>query len=37
MLMEGAGVQELEKILQVRGSKKTDFPALLKSIESKSM
>lgn len=35
MLMEGAGIQELEKILQVRGAKKTDFPQLVKSIESK--
>ncbi len=35
MLMEGAGIQELEKILQVRGTKKADFPQLVKSIESK--
>jgi hypothetical protein len=35
MLMEGAGIQELEKILQVRGAKKADFPQLIKSIELK--
>lgn len=32
MLMEGAGVQEFEKIIGVRGAKKSDFPQLVKSI-----
>lgn len=35
--MEGAGIQELEKILQVRGGKKADFPQLVKSIEAKNI
>jgi len=32
MFMEGGTPQDLDKILQVRGSKKNDFAALLKSI-----
>ena len=32
MMMEGAGLQELDKILQVRGGKRSDFPALVRSI-----
>lgn len=37
MFMEGGSIQDLERILQVRGSKKNDFSALIKSIESKNM
>lgn len=37
MFMEGGTVQDLERILQVRGSRKNDFGALVKSIEAKSM
>jgi hypothetical protein len=36
MFMEGGTAQDLEKILQVRGGKKADFAALIKSIESKN-
>lgn len=36
-MMEGATVQDLEKILQVRGSKKSEFPNLVKSLENKFM
>lgn len=37
MFMEGGTVQDLERILQVRGSKKSDFSGLVKSIESKNL
>ena len=37
MFMEGGSIQDLDRILQVRGSKKADFMALVKSIESKNM
>ncbi len=37
MFMEGGTVQDLERILQVRGSKKNDFSALAKSVESKNI
>jgi len=36
MFMEGGTAQDFEKILQVRGGKKGDFTALIKSIESKN-
>jgi hypothetical protein len=36
MFMEGGTIQDFEKILQVRGGKKSDFTALIKSIESKN-
>ncbi len=36
MFMEGGSVQDLEKILQVRGAKKGDFTSLIKSIENKN-
>jgi hypothetical protein len=31
-MMEGATVADLEKILQVRGNKKSEFPNLVKSL-----
>lgn len=37
MFMEGGSVQDLERILQVRGNKKGDFSGLVKSIESKNI
>jgi hypothetical protein len=37
MFMEGGSVQDLERILLVRGSKKNDFTGLIKSIESKNL
>lgn len=37
MFMEGGSLQDLERILQVRGNKKGDFAALAKSVESKNI
>ena len=37
MFMEGGSVQDLDRILQVRGNKKSDFSSLVKSVESKNM
>jgi hypothetical protein len=36
-LMEGGSLQDLDRILQVRGDKKGDFAALVKNLEARNL